>query len=188
MARPAVAGAVLSTVATIAQLSAVLAATSETTLYLLRIPLLAAGTTALAYGGLLTFVTIRRPIAETARRERAFSLRASLLLAGIIAAVLFVTGALNHWVGERGGLLTAAIAGFADTHSPAFAVASLVAAGKLAASESAMPVLAALTTNTISKVVVAIWSGGWKFAAWVVPGLVLVVAAAWCGLAVTAAR
>ncbi|HLH08607.1 MAG TPA: DUF4010 domain-containing protein [Terriglobales bacterium] len=50
LARSAVAGAVLSTVATILQMAAVLAATSRSTLYQMRFPLIAAGVAALAYG------------------------------------------------------------------------------------------------------------------------------------------
>ena len=188
IAGPAVAGAVLSTVATIAQLAAVLAATSEATLHLLRAPLLAAGIVALLYGGAVTLVTIRQPVADLARPGRAFSLRASLLLAAIIASVLFVSGALNARFGEKGVLAAVAIAGFADTHSAAVSAASLVAAGKLRLVESAVPILVALTTNTISKVLVAVSSGGWKFARSVVPGLALVIASAWCAFALEGAR
>ncbi|HKD86521.1 MAG TPA: DUF4010 domain-containing protein [Terriglobales bacterium] len=179
IAGPAVAGAVLSTVATVAQLAAVLAATSEATLHLLRTPLLAAGIMALVYGGALTLLSIRQPVAEVRRPGRAFSLRASLLLAAIIALVLFGSGVLNARFGEKGLLAAVAIAGFADTHSAAVSAASLVAAGKLPLHASAVPILVALSTNTISKIVVAVSSGGWRFARSVVPGLVLVIASAW---------
>lgn len=188
IAGPAVAGAVLSTIATIAQLAAVLAATSEPTLHLLRAPLLAAGIMALLYGGVLTLLSIRQPTAEAGRLGRAFSLRGSLLLAAIIAAVLFVAGALNARFGETGVLAAVAIAGFADTHSAAVSAASLVAAGKLALAESPVPILVGLTTNTISKIVVAVSSGGWKFARRVVPGLLLVIASGWAAFVLMPAR
>ena len=80
-------------------------------------------------------------------------------------------------------LAAAAIAGFADTHSAAVSVASLVAANKMAAREAVVPILAGLTTNTVSKVVFASVAGGRRFAAQVVPGLVLMIAATWIGLA-----
>jgi uncharacterized membrane protein (DUF4010 family) len=188
IAGPAVAGAVLSTVATIAQLAVVLAATSELTLHLLRVPLFAAGTMALIYGGVLTLLSLRRPVAPASHPARAFSLRGSLLLAAIIASVLFVSGALNYHFGEAGVLLAVAVAGFADTHSAAVSAASLVAAGKLAVFKSAVPILLGLTTNTIGKIVVAGWSGGWEFASKVVPGLILVLAAAWGAFALIAVR
>jgi hypothetical protein len=44
-----------------------------------------------------------------------------------------------------------------------------------------LPILAGLTTNTISKIVFASTAGGRRFALRVTPGLVLVVAAAWLG-------
>jgi uncharacterized membrane protein (DUF4010 family) len=80
-------------------------------------------------------------------------------------------------------LAAAAVAGLADAHSAAVSVASLVAANKIAAREAVVPVLAGLTTNTVSKVVFAHVAGGRRFAAQVVPGLVLMIAASWLGLA-----
>jgi hypothetical protein len=43
------------------------------------------------------------------------------------------------------------------------------------------PILAALSTNTISKIVVAWTSGGRSYALRLIPGLLLVVSAAWAG-------
>jgi len=60
-------------------------------------------------------------------------------------------------------------------------VASLVSSGKLSVQESILPILAALTTNTITKVVVAISSGGQRFGLQIIPGLILVILAAWSG-------
>ena len=73
----------------------------------------------------------------------------------MIAVVLFVSAALNHWLGKPGIITAAAIAGLADTHAAAVSVASLVAANKLTVMESAVPILAGLTTNTLSKIVIA---------------------------------
>jgi hypothetical protein len=44
-----------------------------------------------------------------------------------------------------------------------------------------LPILAGLSTNTISKVLLAATSGGRLFALRVIPGLSLVVFAAWAG-------
>jgi uncharacterized membrane protein (DUF4010 family) len=70
-----------------------------------------------------------------------------------------LAGVLNEALGRRGVTISAAVAGFADSQSAAVSVASLVAAGKLPAAEAAVPVLAALSTNTISKAVVALALG-----------------------------
>jgi len=42
-------------------------------------------------------------------------------------------------------------------------------------------VLAALTTNTVTKMVFAVTAGGRLFALYVIPGLLLMLAAAWAG-------
>ena len=185
LARPAVAGAVLSTVATILQMVAVLAATNRTTLYQMRFPLVAAGLAALAYGAVLTLMCVRKEVPLAAQKGRAFSLKSALFFAGIIAVMLFFSAALNAWLGKAGVLLAAAAAGFADTHSAAVSVASLVAAGKFLAKDASLPILAALTTNTISKAVVAISTGGRRFAVQIIPGLVIVIVAAWAAALLT---
>jgi uncharacterized membrane protein (DUF4010 family) len=179
VARPAVAGAVLSTVATILQLTAVLAATSRATLNQMRLPLIAAGLAALAYGAILTFLSVRQEAAPPTKKGRAFSLKRAVLFAGMIAAVIVLSAALNAWLGKAGVLAAAAVAGFADTHSAAVSVASLVAASKFAARDAVIPILAALSTNTVSKAAIAISTGGRAFAVQIVPGLVIVIAAAW---------
>jgi hypothetical protein len=48
-----------------------------------------------------------------------------------------------------------------------------------------LPILAGLSTNTVSKIVLAGISGGQAFALRVVPGLILVAAAAWAGAVFT---
>jgi uncharacterized membrane protein (DUF4010 family) len=64
----------------------------------------------------------------------------------------------------------------------------LVAANKLAATESAAPILAALTANTLSKIAIAAWSGRRRFATQVVSDLKLVITAGWADLIFTPAR
>ena len=75
-----------------------------------------------------------------------------------------------------------ALAGFADPHSAAIFVTSLVESNKLGLREAAVPILAALTANTITKIAVAISAGGRRFGLSVVPGLVFVCVAAWVPL------
>jgi uncharacterized membrane protein (DUF4010 family) len=184
LARPAVAGAVLSTVATIIEMAIVLTAMSPAVLWTLKIPLLAAGAAAAAYGALWTWKTIRAPTPERAPKGSAFNPKITAAVAATVTAVMLISAALNAHLGRAGVLAGAAIAGFADAHSAAVSVASLVASGKLKASEAAIPILAGLTTNTVSKLVLSFTAGGKKFAARVAPGLLLVVAAAWIAMAV----
>jgi uncharacterized membrane protein (DUF4010 family) len=58
-------------------------------------------------------------------------------------------------------------------------VASLAASGKMAAADTVIPIFAGLTTNTITKAVLAFTAGGRGFAARVVPGLIVMIGALW---------
>jgi uncharacterized membrane protein (DUF4010 family) len=103
------------------------------------------------------------------------------LFALTITVVVFASAAIVEWLGAPGLLPAAAITGFADTHSTAISVASLVTAGKITVAESTLPILLGLTTNTITKVVIAAINGGQRYAMQVIPGLLLTIAAAWLG-------
>jgi uncharacterized membrane protein (DUF4010 family) len=179
--KPAVAGAVLSSVATIVQLAIVIAATSIETLRMFWPPLVLSGAAAVLYGGGFTLWALRHNAEKREPPGSAFSLGTALAFAAILAVVLLAAAAAQDWFGETGVLAAAAIAGFADTHSAAISVASLVADKKIEAPLSVIPILAAFTTNTISKMVFAVIAGGRAFAIYVVPGLILLVAAAWVG-------
>lgn len=176
----AVAGAVLSTVATVAQMTLVLAATSLPVLRQLAIPLAFAGLAALAYGAIFTLAALREAHDSEKQPGRAFRLSGALLFAGILAIVLFAAAALQNLYGDAGVLAAALLAGFADTHAPAISVASL----PLEPQAATIPILAALTTNSVSKAVFAWIGGGPGFALRLIPGLALVAAAAWAGLLV----
>jgi uncharacterized membrane protein (DUF4010 family) len=180
-----VAGAVLSTVATIIQMTVVLGATNQATLLALWLPLVCAGITAVAYGALFTIIALRQKATSAVNLGQPFSLKTALLFAATVSVVMLLAAALQQWLGKEGVIVAAAIAGFADTHSAAVAVASLVAAGKLSVSEAVLPILASLTTNTITKIILAVLSGNWRFISAVIPGLVLVILAAWVGAAFT---
>lgn len=175
---PAVAGAVLSTVATVVQMALVLAATSLPVLRGLVLPLACAGLAALAYGAVFTVSALRQTQKGDDRPGRAFQLSSALIFAGLLTAVLFAAAALQHFYGAAGVLAAAALAGFADTHAAAISVASL----QQDAAAAALPILAAFTTNTVSKSIFAFTAGGMTFALRVIPGLLLVAVAAWAGL------
>jgi uncharacterized membrane protein (DUF4010 family) len=177
----AVAAAVLSTIATVVQLALVLAATSMTTLRALWIPLICAGLTAVVYGTVFTVRAIQQKTECEAQSGRAFSLVTALIFALTLSGILVAAAALREWFGETGIILAAALAGFVDTHSAAISVASLVASDKMSAADAVVPILAGLSTNTISKMILAVTSGGHAFALRVMPGLIVVALAAWAG-------
>lgn len=181
--RPAaVAGAVLSTVATVVQLTALLAATSRPTLSAMRWPLLCAGAAAVAYALVFAFRGARSRSGGEKDRGRAFRLPIAVVFAAAVSLATLASAGIHQWLGDRGLLLATAVAGFADAHAAAIAAASLVAAGKAAAPEAVLPILAGLTTNTVTKVVLAVLSRDRSYALEVIPGLVAVVGAAWAAL------
>jgi uncharacterized membrane protein (DUF4010 family) len=176
-----VAGAMLSTVATIAQMALIVAATSPPTLLGLSGPLLFAGGTAVAYGAVFTLLAARHSGSDVAQSGGAFSLWTALAFGSVLAIILVVSAGLQERFGGAGVLLAAVLAGLVDTHASAISVASLVASGKITSQDAVVPILAGLTSNTLTKIVMAASSGGWDFAVRVVPGLILVALAAWAG-------
>ena len=178
---PAVAGAVLSTVATVVQMTALLAATSLDALRALALPLLFAGVVAVAYGALFMLRTDNQPVPEGGDPGRAFSFRTALLFALTVTGVMFVSAAIVAWLGAAGLVPAAAAAGFADAHSISVSIGSLVAAQKISVAEATLPIMAALSTNTITKIALAVINGGQRYAMQVVPGLLLTIMAAWLG-------
>ena len=178
----AVAGAVLSTIATIVQMAFVLAATSMTTLRTLSVPLICAGVAAILYGTVFTIRALQQKTESEAQSGRAFSLSTALVFALTLSSILVASAALREWFGETGIIVAAALAGFVDTHSAAISVASLVASGKMSAADAVFPILAGLSTNTMSKMFLAGISGGRSFALRVIPGLIVVASAAWVGM------
>jgi uncharacterized membrane protein (DUF4010 family) len=177
----AAAGAVLSTLATVLQMAAVVGATSAPTLRAMSPSLILAGFVAAAYGAVFTVRALRRPPDEMEGTGKAFSLTSALVFAATLSAVLLGSAALREWFGEAGVIAAAGLAGFVDTHAPAISIASLVAAGRISPADAVFPILVGLSTNTVTKVVLASTAGGRSFAIRVTPGLILVLAAAWAG-------
>lgn len=177
----AVAGAVLSSFSTILQTGLILAAISPASFHVLLIPLIFGGLAVLLYGAVLTTSELHHPAIEAHRVTQSFSVKTAFLMAGVIGFVLIISAGLNTWFGQAGLVAASAVAGLADAHAPTMSVASLVATHKLMADNAALPVLAALSVNAISKVITAAASGGSQFAWQVVPSLVVQICALWLG-------
>ncbi|MFY3309988.1 MgtC/SapB family protein [Achromobacter ruhlandii] len=181
---PAVAGAVLSSISTLVLMAAVLLAISPATLQALLLPLACSGVAALAYGAMFLLRAMRQPPVAPIEPGRPFKLQTALTLALMAAAVLVGAAALHVWLGRQGIALAALLGGLVDTHAAAASVATLAAADRILPAQTVVPVLAALSANALSKAVFAAASGGRRFAAQVVPGLLLMIVAAWVGYAV----
>ena len=182
----AVAGAVLSSIATIIQLAIVVLSVQPTLMRALAWPLVMSGAAACVYGVILVLLTKDTREAQPIEHlGRAFNLRTALGFGAIVSFILSLSAGLNVWLGAGSLLGTAALTGMVDPHATAASIASLVAAGKLPASAAQWPILAGLTTNTVIKGIVAFHAGGPRFAMRIVPGLVLMVAALGSGVMIS---
>ena len=186
--KAAVAGGIFSTVATFVQLALLLLVVSRPTLVLMA-PALAAGAfAAMLYG--LTFAIRAVTPDESAASEtgRAFSVGTALGLAAMMAVMLVIAAALRNWLGDTGVTAGAVVAGFVDTHAAAISVASLVASEKSTPQAAVLPILAAMTSNAVAKMAMAIGAGSRGFALRMTPGLIAPMAAAWAVATLTLLR
>lgn len=182
LARGAVAGAVLSSVATVIQMTAVVGLIAPVLLAKMSFSLALGGLAAALYG--LYFLRGVAPVpvqTDTSPAGRALDLKTALGFAALVAIVLVASAGLNAWLGARGMLLGAAVTGLADAHSTAAAAASLLASAKVSANQAALTILVGFSANTLMKCLVAFKAGGTPYALKIVPGLALMVGAAWVG-------
>jgi len=185
MRRIATAAGIASSVATIVLLAAVVGAVSVPVLRAVALPLILAGVAAAGYAIAFALRAVRQPEPELLEPGRAFDLRVALLLAATVAAVLLIAGELNESLGRTGLIVGTAAAGFADSQSAAISAAALTSAGHATVTTAVVATLAALTTNTLSKAVLAAGLGKLRYALAVWPGLALILAGAWGGFAIT---
>ncbi len=177
--RGAVAGAALSSVATVVQLAIVLALVEPTVLLASALPLAAAGIAALAYGAWLTLRSARVPSEGEITKGRAFDPRTAVIFALTVGVALAVSALLTRWLGERGLVAATLLTGFADAHAAAISAASLAAGGRATVDFAVWAVLAGFTTNTVSKLLVAFVMGDRRYALALLPGLLLMTVLAW---------
>ena len=183
----AVAGAILSSLATILQLALLLAAIHPPTLHALMWPLVFGGVSIAIYG----LIAVNQPVtlyslhnkntAEANKPTKTFSVNTALMLAAVIAVSLIASAALKAWFGQAGLVLASGVAGMADAHAAAISVASLAAASKLSVQSTVIPILVAFSVNSVSKAVMAVISGGKDFSRQVILGLIVQVSATWVG-------
>jgi len=177
--RPAVAATALSSVATVIQLALLVAVVDATLLLRLLPSLLASGAVAVLYAALFLWHALRTASRVELPQGRAFSPRVALGFALLMTGVIGVTTLARHYFGTQGAFVSIGLSGFADAHAAAASAASLHAAGGLDHQQAIRAILLAFTTNAITKAVLAYWNGGAAFGNRLLPGLLLMVGAAW---------
>jgi len=177
----AVAGAAASSVATVVQLAIVVGLVSIPTLEILLPSLVLSGLAAVGYAALFTLRSVRETTQADIAPGRPFAPKTAILFVLVVGLALAISTALTNWLGDRGLLLATGVAGLGDSHAAAISAASLAAGGKTEVLTAAMAVLIGFSTNAVSKAVVAFSLGDRRFAFQLLPGIVLMVLAAWAG-------
>ncbi len=176
----AVAGAAASSVATVIQLAIVVGLVSIPTLRILLPSLIAAGLAAIIYAGIFARRSFREvTAAEDAPKGGPFEIKTAIVFVLVVGITLLISALLTQWLGDRGLMLAAGVAGFTDAHAPAISSASLAASGRTQAEFAALAILVGFSTNTVSKTAVAFSLGDRRYALELIPGLFLMAAAAW---------
>jgi uncharacterized membrane protein (DUF4010 family) len=112
----------------------------------------------------------------------AFNLKLALIVTLMMTGITFVSSVMLSHFGQVGVMLTAALSGFADGHASTASIATLAKSGQMPFDAIAVPVLIAISSNSVSKCVVAWVSGGRRFATYVIPGQVMLTLSMWAGM------
>ena len=171
--------AVLSCVATMAQILVVAATVQPQWLAQLWLPALAGGCVAGAAG----WWGVRgarhlpgqgdggAPVPELPPDTPMFKLRDALIIAALLTGIQAGVQLLTAWQGGAGMLAGTLLAALADVHAATAAVLVRGGPASGAAPAIAQALMAALLVHAGSKCVVALASGGWRYALAVAPGV-----------------
>jgi uncharacterized membrane protein (DUF4010 family) len=170
--RSAVAAAMFANLASLSLIVPVLLTVAPELLPVLAAQLLAAGVV-LLIGGLLglrggTSGRIAPPTSES----RMFRIGQVLTFAVAITAVLFISAALNAWLGPHGALIAPLFAALAELHAAIASVGQLFHQHVLDAEQARWALLGVLAMSVLAKTIVAGVSGGRAYALRVAVGLI----------------
>lgn len=179
----AASGALLSTVSTFMQLGLLVTLALPELLSRMLVPMGLGAGVSLAFA---LWTCRARPEADSAPdmaiRGHAFDLLTSLWLALALLAVTLVTTGFNQLWGDTGALASSALSGLVDAHATVATMGGLVDQGLIAHPQAQLGIWLAVSTNSLSKAVMATWVGGKAFALQFLPGLISAIAAVWLGL------
>lgn len=179
--RSSAAGALASSVATVLLYAFIVGVVNAPLLLALAPALTCAGVTALLLAGLFAW----RVDGESSGPEsqgRPFQLRAAAGFALVFVGVSIAAAALHERFGASGTVAVSMAAALVDAHSTAGSVASMHRDESLDVVTAKLALVAALSTNTLTKVMLA-WTGRHaRYGASVTSGVMVTALAAWLGL------
>jgi uncharacterized membrane protein (DUF4010 family) len=184
-AKGAIAAGTASTVATFVQLFLVVSTASPELAQHLLIPLGAGASVALLIAGVYAYRAAKEKTADKLP-EHAVNLRGAFLFVALVTGVSVLSTFARIALGDGGVIAMATLAAFADAHASAASVASVEAAGGITESVAVVGVLACLSSNALTKVVLAFTSGTRSYGLQMGAATCAVVAASWIGWALTA--
>jgi uncharacterized membrane protein (DUF4010 family) len=177
MLRPAVGAAMFSNLASLSLFAPVLLAVAPPLLPILA-PQLLAACTVLLIGGLLG---VRGGESSTAvpptADSRMFRIGQVLMFALAITAVLFISAALNAWLGPRGALIAPMLTALAELHAAIASIGQLFQHHVLDAEQARWSLLGLLAMSVLAKSIVAVATGGRAYGLRVAAGLLVTLAA-----------
>lgn len=176
------AAAMLSNLATVIQVGLILGAVDTGLLRHMWGPLLCGSAATALYGLSLMLPKPASGSNQPVKVGGAFNLKLALVMALTMTGITLLSSMVLSHFGETGVMVTATLTGFADAHSSTASIAALAKAGLLRFDAIAGPTLIAVSSNSLSKCLVAWVSGGRRFAAYVIPGQVLLTLAMWAGI------
>ena len=91
---------------------------------------------------------------------QAVRIREAIALASMLFVITLVVSYAQSAFGQTGLLVSAAVAGLADAHSPVASLTALFASGRLPRADLVLGVLLAITVNSGTRLVVALAAGG----------------------------
>lgn len=130
---------------------------------LVAAPLAGAALAALAVGLLFALRGSRKRAKESFELRNPFSLKETLILAGLIGAVTFAVELFSSWFGTVGGLVTALISGSVDADAASVSLAKL-GGGSIGPVVAALGIALAVSANNVFKFSIGIASAGRGFA------------------------
>lgn len=175
----AVAAALLSNVATTVLMALLITALDLSLLRLLAAPLVVFAV--MSVGWAIFWMRREKDAQFQAEGEdtaSSINWRAAIGFGLWTAALLLAAAVARAWLGPAMAAAVTLFGALADVHAATASIATQAAGGALPRSGAATLVMLALTSNTLTKVVVAI-GGGKIFASRVVVGLMVTLAASW---------
>ena len=175
-------GGVLSNIATLLQLLVLLELLAPPVLRLIIQPLCFGLIGMLAYSlWVLYFAKPITPSSVEAKEGLDFDWQSLLTITVLVCFVSYSSAALNAAYGQSGLWVGAALSGLVDAHAIVPTVAFLQTQSKLLLQDSLVPLLIALSANSLTKSLVALNSGGLGYAKKISAGVWITTFSVWIG-------